>query len=363
MSRDPIALRRAVLAAARELGFELAGIAPAQALPELQAFPAWIASGRAGEMRYLERKAPRADAPYARENILHVFPWARSVVCCGLVYNTAQPKSTAPAPPGRGWISRYAWGDDYHEVLLAKLRRLAEHLRAAAGAAAGEEAGEDRVYVDTGPIVERVYARHAGLGWIGKNTCLIDQHHGSQFFLGTLVTSLLIAADSAPEDRCGSCTRCLEACPTQALQPYQMDARRCIAYLTIELRGAVPEALRPAVGRHVLGCDICQDVCPWNRRAPVTDLAAFQPRPGLVNPDLEELAAMDETAYRERFRASAVKRAKWAGLRRNLALAMGNSRQARFRPRLQAWSESDDAVLREHARWALRQLEPSDANP
>ncbi|HVA64926.1 MAG TPA: tRNA epoxyqueuosine(34) reductase QueG [Terriglobales bacterium] len=235
----------------------------------------------------------------------------------------------------------------------------------AAAEEAGEVGAEFKITVDTAPLVEREAARAAGLGWQGKNTCLIHPGKGSWFFLGSIVTSLDLGLELAPEDapalpdRCGSCTRCLEACPTQALTPYAMDARRCIAYLNIELRGAIPEGLRAGMGNNVLGCDLCQDVCPWNRRAAVSVAPEFQPRPGLFAPPLAELAGMSEDDYRERFRHSAVKRAKYAGLRRNVAVAMGNSGNPGFLPILQEWIAGEDAVLAEHAAWAARQLQPA----
>lgn len=383
----PTELRNLIQREARALGCDLAGVAAVADYPELSRFAGWIAAGRGGEMAYLSRPAPAAGGlataaagnesgevrpRYLREDVRLAFPWARSVVCCGLLYNTSQARSTGPgardsaaAESGeRGWISRYAWGDDYHEVLLAKMRRLGERLAAAAEGAAGRAAGradEQRVYVDTGPILERVYAHHAGLGWLGKNTCLIHPRLGSYLFLGTLICSLEIAADHPLPDRCGSCTRCIEACPTDALRPYEMDARRCLAYLNIELRGAIPEDLRAEMGDNLIGCDICQDVCPWNRRAPVTEAAEFQPRPELLHPKLEELAKLDAAGHARVFRGSAAKRARFAGLRRNLAVAMGNSGNGAFAPRLRAWveqgdNENGDPILAEHARWALRRL-------
>lgn len=357
-------LRRVVLEAAGELGFELAGIARVDEFPQLRHFAAWIENGCAGEMRYLARAATGDEASesgkprYLRADLRHAFPWARSVVCCGMLYNTAQPHSMDSQSSERGWISRYAWGDDYHEVLLGKMRQLGVRLTAAAQE--GGASGEQRVYVDTGPIVERVHALHAGLGWLGKNTCLIHERYGSFFFLGTLVCSLEIDADSPLPDRCGSCTRCIEACPTEALQPYEMNASRCIAYLNIELRGAIPAELRAPMGQQVVGCDICQDVCPWNRRAPFTLAPEFQAREGLVHPELERLADLSEEEYQRWFRRSAVKRAKYAGMRRNVAIAMGNSGNPRFRDRLREWAESDDPHLREHAAWGLRRLETLD---
>ena len=374
---SPLQWRHFVLERAAALGFELAGIAAAEAWPELGHFADWLAAGRAAEMHYLARPAEAAgsggdSAPdcaedtnendkyarrgYARDDVRRVFPWARSVVCCGRLYNTRHPRSIESPESSRGWVSRYAWGDDYHELLKARLEQLAAAMRAAAADAATSPSL--RVYVDTGPLLERVYARHAGLGWQGKNTCLINTRWGSFFFLGALVCSFEIAADHPLPDRCGSCRRCIEACPTQALDPpYQMDAGRCLAYLNIEHRGPVPEPLRVAMGKQVFGCDICQDVCPWNRRAPATLAPEFQPRPGLLDPELESLAAISEAGYRAKFRGSPMKRAKYNGLLRNVALAMGNSRQPRFRAALERLAQHEDATVREQAEWSLARLE------
>jgi len=361
----PAQWRAAILDEARRLEFDLAGVAAVEAFPDLHHFADWITRGRAGAMHYLSRRsaasppagseAASSDAsfPFVRQDVRHAFPWARSVICCGLLYNTPYPHSTECGSPVHGWISRYAWGDDYHAVVLDGMRQLAAALQRLAGGAAAT-----RVYVDTGPLVERAYAAQAGLGWIGKNTCLLHEAAGSFYFLGALITDLVIAGDTPLPDRCGSCTRCLEACPTGALdQPYQMDASRCIAYLNIELRGPIPEEFRSHLGQQVVGCDICQDVCPWNWEAPVTARPAFQPRPGLFHPELEELAALSEEQFRERFRGSAVKRVKYRGLLRNVALAMGNSRLTSFRPTLLRLAAGPDAVVAEAAQWALAQLD------
>src|SRR6185295_18594161 len=243
--------------------------------------------------------------------------WARSVIAVGLQYDTPGPYSV-DAARDRGWMARYAWGDDYHDVMGAMLRRLAERLAAEAGPF------RSRAYVDTGPIVERAWAAAAGLGAWGKNTCLLHPEHGSWFFLGEAVTDLELLPDAPRADMCGSCTACLEACPTGAFPaPYVLDATRCISYLTIERKGEIPEALRPGVGRQVFGCDICQDVCPWNRRRRHAGGPSFEPRDGLVAPDLAELASLDDEGFRTRFRGSAVKRAKRRGLLRNVAVALG----------------------------------------
>lgn len=350
--------REAACALGQELGFDLVGAASVEPSARLALFPDWIAAGHAGGMNYLARRD--GEGAYVRQRIQAAWPWARSVLCAAVVYNTQQPRSVEFASDReRGWVSRYAWGEDYHHVLRSKLESWIQRLRNELGTAE-----QFKATVDTAPLVERDAAWRAGLGWQGKNTCLIHPGIGSYFFLGTIVTSLALAEDEvAPlPDRCGSCTRCLEACPTEALRPYSMDASRCLAYLNIELRGSIPEPLRPALGNNVLGCDICQDVCPWNRRAAVTRTPEFQPRPGLVAPRLRELGEMDEDTYRERFRHSAVKRAKFSGLQRNLAVAMGNSGNPEFLPQLQAWQAGADPVLAEHADWAIQRIQVGGTN-
>jgi epoxyqueuosine reductase len=344
-ARDPVALAARTRQLAREAGFDLVGLARADEPPELAFFAGWVARGYGGEMGYLtEQVAKRSDLRAA-------FPWARSLVCVGSQYDTPHPYST-DADRGRGWISRYAWGEDYHDVLRALLERLRARLH--------EELGpfESRAYVDTGPIAEKAWAARAGLGAVGKNTCLLHPEHGSWFFVGELVTDLEMAGDEPRPDMCGSCTACLEACPTQAFpEPYVLDATRCISYLTIELRGAIPETLREGVGRHVFGCDVCQDVCPWNRRRRLRGARAFEPREGALAPDLGELAALDEAAFRERFRGSPVKRAKRRGLLRNVAVAIANEGTADERPWLERLAADEDPLVAEHGRWALARLD------
>jgi epoxyqueuosine reductase len=337
--------------AALDAGFDLAGIAPVRDFPELDRFKEWVAAGHAGEMTYME--AHDENGGLKRASLRSAIPWARSVVVCAINYNTAQPYSTAPHSPGQGWISRYAWSsDDYHEAVMRRLRDVERKLRDATEP--GTEL-QTRCYVDTGPIVERVYAKYAGVGWIGKNTCILNQKLGSWLFLGVIVTSLELSPDLPAPDRCGTCTRCIDACPTEAfIGPYQLDSNRCISYLTIEKRGAIPEDLREGLGRHVFGCDICQDVCPWNRKAPVSTVPEFQPREGLVNPALDWLADMSAEEFRERFRSSPIRRAKRSGLRRNAVIAMGNSRDPRFTPVIEKLSVDEDSVVAESAKWALR---------
>jgi epoxyqueuosine reductase len=357
--------------AALDEGFALAGIAPAAPLGELDYFPAWIAGGFHGEMEYL---AKRNDAGELRRAcIANVAPWARSVVVCAANYNSDAPYSTACGDPKRGWISRYAFvHSDYHEVLLGRLRRIERRMveRIVEHNIECNPAGDTATprtwcYVDTGPVVERVLAAHSGIGWTGKNGCILNQRLGSWLFLGVILSSHPLTPDPPAADRCGSCTRCIDACPTQALiAPRQLDARRCISYLTIEQRGTVTEELRAKMGRHLFGCDICQDVCPWNRRAPVSSDAAFAPRTELVNPSLEWISGMNEEEFRRSFRGSPVKRAKLRGLLRNAAIALGNSGERKHLPRLRELARHQDPAVAVHARWAIARLETTaDADP
>jgi epoxyqueuosine reductase len=345
--------------AAADAGFDLAGVAPVRTedLPELSAFIEWVDAGRAGEMKYLETRTETGDL--RRVSATHAAPWVRSMVVCALNYSADRPYSVEASDPERGWISRYAWGSkDYHDALLPRLRQVEAAIKRLA--AERNVAVETRSYIDTGPILERVYAKYAGIGWFGKNTCIIHQKMGSWLFLGVILTSLELPADTAAPDRCGSCTRCIDACPTQAIiAPGKLDARLCIAYLTIEKRGTVPEELRPAMGHHIFGCDICQDVCPWNNKtgnAPPTSLPEFQPQEQLYHPELRWLARMDEETYRRVFRGSPIKRAKYAGLRRNVAIAMGNSGNQELMADLQELAKDDDPVVAEHAEWAIKKL-------
>ncbi len=354
-------IAQAIKRVAAEAGFELAGIAPVREedFPEVAAFVAWIEAGHAGEMKYMEKRTEAGDL--RRASAKNAAPWVRSVVVCALNYSAGKPYSVEMNDPRRGWISRYAWGSkDYHDALLPRLRQVEAAIQYFA---AQHNIGvETRSYVDTGPILERVYAKYAGIGWIGKNTCIINQKLGSWFFLGVILTSLNLESENVlpAADRCGSCTRCIDACPTEAIiAPGKLDARRCIAYLTIEKRGEIPEEMRAAMGHHVFGCDICQDVCPWNNKAGnVTSTSApeFQPLEKLFHPDLKWLAQMDEETYRRSFRGSPVKRAKFSGLRRNVAVAMGNSGNTEFVPELAKMATDADPVVAEHAQWALKKL-------
>jgi len=259
--------------------------------------------------------------------------------------------------PDRGWIARYAWSrEDYHDAVLRRLKQVEATLRQAVPAEL-QQSLITRSYVDTGPVVERVYAKYSGVGWIGKNTCLINQKKGSWLFLGVILTSLELAPDMPAPDRCGTCTRCIEACPTDALLgPHQLDSNRCISYLTIEKRGSIPEDLRAGMGSHVFGCDICQDVCPWNRKAPISTMPEFEARPELVNPALAWIAEMSGEEFRAIFRGSPIRRTKRSGLRRNAAIAMGNSGNRQFLPLLDQLAADEDESVSQSARWAKTQL-------
>jgi epoxyqueuosine reductase len=338
---------------ARELGFDLCGIAPADALPETRHFRDWLASGYAGEMRYLERSAPR------REDPRRVLPSARSVVALGMLYNTDRPYSTEQRQSGAAAISRYAWGEDYHAVIGSKLDALSAWMRERAG-----ETFEAKSYVDTGPVLERQYAQRAGIGWIGKNTCLISPHLGSWIFLAEIICNVPLDPDPPALDQCGSCTLCLEACPTDAFAaPRVLDATRCISYLTIELKGGIPEALRPAIGTHAYGCDVCQEVCPWNLAPapPVSGARAWLPRAAIDGASLAALWRLRDDELEALVGDSAMSRAGVRGLRRNLAVAIGNSGDADAAAALDEVHEFDapsiaDPMVAGHMQWAKQRL-------
>ncbi|MBL8178862.1 MAG: tRNA epoxyqueuosine(34) reductase QueG [Bryobacterales bacterium] len=333
--------------AALDAGFDLAGIAAALPCEDSTAYQDWASREWYGKMSYLAGR--RAEVRMDPRRLLES---ARSILCVGLVYNSPRPYSTTRTETELGWISRYAWGEDYHDILTDRLENVAARLRRRTPL-------EYKICVDTAPLLERSYARLSGLGWIGRNTCLIHEKLGSWMFLGEMLLSLELDAATPPPDRCGTCRRCIDACPTEALVlhdgRWQLDARRCISYFTIELRGAIPVEHRPGIGRHVFGCDICQDVCPWNRRAAFTREQAFQP--ALESPPLQHLAELTEAEFREMFRHSPIARTRYSGFLRNVAVAMGNSGQKRFREALQSLAANEDATVAEHARWALARIE------
>ena len=336
---------------ARELGFDLCGVSPVDAFPELEFLGEWLDRGYAGEMAWMARSVER------RADVRRVLPGARSVIVTGTVYNTPGP-APSPAQPSNATarISRYAWGDDYHDVLKRRLTDLMAWMHETS-----DGPFEARAYVDTGPVQERVYAQYAGLGWIGKNTCLINPELGSWLFLAEIISTLPLDPDTQGLEQCGSCTRCLDACPTGALvESGVLDSTRCLSYLTIELRSSIPEALRPGVGANVYGCDICQEVCPYNAVPPQTADPVWQPRPGLDEPRLADLWRRSDPELRGLIKGTPMTRAKLTGLRRNLAVAIGNSRDADALAALAEPNDqrpsAEDPMVQEHVRWARERL-------
>lgn len=329
---------------ARELGFDICGIAPAAGFPELSFLAQWLDRGYAGEMSWMSRTAGR------RADVREVLPGARSVIVTGTLYNVDRPYSTEVADPRTALISRYAWGDDYHDVLGARIDRLLSWMQKTS-----PEQFDARAYVDTGPVQERVYAQYAGLGWIGKNTCLINERVGSWLFLSEIICTLPLQPDQPALDRCGTCTLCIDACPTHAITaPNVLDATRCLSYLTIELRGDLPDEYRAAMGTHAYGCDICQDVCPYNHVPVHSTDHAWQPRAGLDEPALVDLWNRSDSDLRSLVKGSAMTRAKLSGLRRNLVVAMSNAGvplDGATPPRDDQPSAADPMVQR-HIQWA-----------
>jgi epoxyqueuosine reductase len=344
-------LTRSIKAEGYALGFDLVGVSAVQAPAHAASFAEWLRRGLHGEMAYMARTAEQRLHPQ------ELLPWARSVVSVGLNYNT--PQARAGAPDGlRGWISRYAWGADYHRVMEEKLGRLLAAARQAAGAPI-----RGRAYVDAGPVLDREVAARAGIGWYGKNTNLLSMALGSFFGLGELFLECELEADEPVRDRCGQCRLCLDACPTGAfVGPYVLDARKCISYLTIELKGPIPRELRPLIGDHIFGCDLCQDVCPYNTRVRTTAERAFWPREGLFAPELVPLLALGEAEFRERFAGSPILRAKRRGLLRNVCVALGNLGRPEAVPALaRVLRDEVEPLVRSHAAWALGRIQDAGA--
>ncbi|RIK83778.1 MAG: tRNA epoxyqueuosine(34) reductase QueG [Planctomycetota bacterium] len=335
--------------AARELGFTLAGACSAAAPPGIERFREWLARGYAGEMRYLAAR----EAAYADANL--VLPGVRSVLMLALGYRMNEPHAAAE---GQGRIARYAWGQrDYHDVIRERLHKLADLLRALVPGTLA------RGIVDTAPVLERQFAQRAGLGWLGKNTLLLNKSHGSWFFLAGLLTDVELAYDAEHEtDHCGTCTACLDACPTQAfVAPYVLDARRCISYATIERRSLPETELRAGHGDWVFGCDVCQDVCPWNHRAPIADEPAFVPLASNDPVELAELLALDDAAFRRRFAGTPLMRPGRTGVLRSAAIALGNRPCAQGLEALATAIDDTDRQIRAAASWALGRYASAEA--
>jgi epoxyqueuosine reductase len=334
----------------QRLGFELVGISPVRVPPHEESFAEWLRKKYHGHLEYMER------TELLRRDPRLLVPWAVSIISVGMNYYTPFKRVTS-AERGRGWISRYAWGDDYHDIIREKLAALLTFLREIGG-----EMVEGRAFVDSGPILERDFAGTAGIGWIGKNTQLISPKKGSWFFLGELFTDLPLSYDQAIRDRCGQCDLCLKACPTGAFTgPYLLDARRCISYLTIELKGFIPRHLRPLIGNHIFGCDICQEVCPYNIKASSTVEPSYLPRQGFYAPELTGLLSISREEFRRRFHGSPILRAKRRGFLRNVAVALGNNGGPEAVPALTGALNDEEPLVRGHVAWALGRIGTSEA--
>ncbi|WP_309387731.1 tRNA epoxyqueuosine(34) reductase QueG [Cerasicoccus frondis] len=328
-------------ALAKAEGFEAFGVAPVDVELRREYYLEWIAGGEHGEMSWLERNNDRRLSPS------NIIPEARSIVCLGLNYYQ-------PEPERRGRIAKYALGKDYHKTITQKLKRICRAMREEFGSA-------QRPYVDTGPVLEKPIAAQAGLGWQGKSTILLNKQNGTWLFLGFVFTTLELEADEPARSHCGKCTRCIDACPTGAIiAPYKLDARRCISYLTIEHKGAIPLEFRRAIGDRIYGCDECLDVCPWNRWAQATQEAKFASR---EYPDLTAMLNWTEAEFAETFAGTPIKRAGLSRWRRNVCVVLGNIGTGEDLPMLRSIAESDDALAAEHAQWAIDEIEARAAIP
>jgi epoxyqueuosine reductase len=332
-----------LIAFAESLGFDLCRVAPATAPPHAEEFRAWLAEGRAGEMTWLARNADRRTDPD------RVLPGVRSVIALAMNYWVGREAQGPERGAKAGRIARYAWGEDYHEVIERKLARLDQWL--------GARGGRQRCYVDTGPVLERDFAALAGAGWHGKSTMLVHPKLGTWFFLAEILTTLELPPDAAMPDHCGKCTRCIAACPTGAITaPNQLDARLCISYLTIENKGAIPKTLRPLLGDRIYGCDDCLEACPWNRFASESREAAFAAREYVDGWSLSDFLALDDEGFRTLFRKSPIKRIKRRGLLRNVCVALGNVGTVADLPALERAAGDAEPLIAEHAQWAVERI-------
>ena len=335
-------LKQRLVSFAREIGFDSCRIATCGSAPHAAAFRNWLDEGGNGEMGYMARGEEKRCDPQK------VLPDARSIVVLALNYFHGDPQAGG-TPAATGRIARYAWGDDYHDLIETKLDKIGEFLR--------EFGGQQKCYVDTGPVLERDHAAQAGIGWHGKSTMLIDERLGTWFFLAEVLTTLELLPDEPVPARCGTCQRCIKACPTGAITaPHRLDARRCISYLTIELKGSIPLELRPLIGNRIFGCDDCLDACPWNRFAQVSREATFSARPATVGMPLREYLRLSDDEFRMLFRNSPIKRIKRRGFLRNVCVALGNVGDSSDLPALERATADSERLIAEHANWAIHQI-------
>ena len=341
--RTPVEIKDELVRRALAAGFDDCRIARAGSPAHAEEFRAWLGQGAAGEMDWIARGAEKRCDPEL------VLPGARSVVVLAMSYHQGRSQKEEGRSGARGRIAQYALGDDYHEVMLAKLRELDGFL--------GSLGGRQKVYVDTGPVLERDFAAEAGVGWHGKSTMLLNRTLGTWFFLGEILTTLELPADPQQVARCGTCTRCIDACPTGAITaPHELDARRCISYLTIELKGSIPLEFRPLIGDRIYGCDDCLDACPWNRFAQVSRESAFAARPAVAQMALRDFLALDDEGFRALFRGSPIKRIKRRGFLRNVCVALGNVGTPEDLTALVAAAHDEEPLIAEHARWAIARI-------
>ncbi len=336
-------LKARLISVAREIGFDFCRIAACNAPAHATEFREWLNEGAHGEMHYMQHGEEKRCDP---EKVL---PGAKSIAVFALNYFQGNAVRRAATTAKTGRVARYAWGEDYHEVIANKLHKIDEFLR--------RFGGQQKYYVDTGPVLERDHAAQAGIGWHGKSTMLIDQRLGTWFFLAELLTTLELLPDEPVRERCGTCERCITACPTGAITgPHQLDARRCISYLTIELKGAIPLELRPLIGDRIFGCDDCLDACPWNRFAQESRESAFSSRRSTTGMLLREYLELNDDEFRRLFKDSPIKRIKRRGFLRNVCVGLGNVGDPSDLPALERAAADLEPLIAEHATWAIRQI-------
>lgn len=345
----PAKLKSTVVSLARAIGFDVCRVARPSPPDHFREFKQWLANGAAGEMGYMDRGAEKRSDP---ESLL---PGARSMIVLAMNYwQGSEPAAKTAGAKEKGRIARYAWGDDYHEIIISKLKQIDELLRGFGGV--------QKCYVDTGPVLERDYAARAGVGWHGKSTMLLNERLGTWFFLAEILTTIDLPEDPPARDRCGKCTRCIAACPTGAITaPHRLDARRCISYLTIELKNSIPLELRPLIGDRIFGCDDCLEACPWNRFAQISNEVAFRRRETTSNSGLRDYLRLTESDFRSLFHNSPIRRIKRRGFLRNVCVALGNVGTKADLPALDRAATDADSLISEHARWAINQIKERES--